>query len=313
MKKAIVTGANGFIGSALLRILSVNHVKTYAIVRDRQSLVEQIKGLPDVHIVYCKLEQIHTLPELIQDRDIDVCIHLAWGGSFGDARANYDLQLLNIKYALDTVNAIERMNIKRFVGAGTLAEKDVLNYHPIDGVRPNKTSIYGIAKISAHFMTKALCASLNLEHIWCQLSNTYGVGNTTNNFVNMACNLMLSGKRAAFTAGEQTYDFMYITDTARAIFFASEKGKNNVTYYLGSGRERKLKEYICLIRDAIDPQIELYLGELPFHGKVLPQEAYQASKLAEDTGFFPLVTFEEGIKWTVEWLKMEQKKQITNM
>jgi len=232
MKKAIVTGANGFIGSSLLKVMSENGVQIYAIIKDHNELVDHIKDLQGVKIVYCELNDIIKLPELIPDRDIDTCIHLAWVGSFGDDRADYEMQLSNVKYALKTVDVVASMGVKRFVGAGTLAEKDVLNYHPTDGATPNAVSIYGIAKISMHFMTKSECTKLGVEHIWCYLSNTYGVGNTTNNFINMACRTMLNGKRASFTAGEQTYDFVYITDTVRAIYAAATKGKKNTAYYL---------------------------------------------------------------------------------
>ena len=308
MKKVIVTGANGFIGTALLRYMSGEGVRIYAIVKDENEYIDDIKALPGVEVVYCSLENISALPSLIFDRDIDACIHLAWAGSFGAARADYTMQTDNVLYAMKTVEAVSAMNIKRFVCAGTLAEKDVLNYHLTDGATPNAVSIYGIAKNYAHLMTKTLCTSLGIEHIWCYLSNTYGVGNTTNNFVNMAVNLMLDGKSADFTTGEQSYDFVYITDTVRAIYAAADKGKANVSYYLGSGKAMKLKDYICLIRDAVDKNIEIHLGAIPYNGKPLPTEAYDSSKLMRDSGFKASVPFEEGIKLTVEWLRKIRSK-----
>lgn len=299
----MVTGANGFVGSALLNEMVKDGIEIIAVIRNEEENIAGIKDLPGVSIVYCELSDIAKLPEIVLDRDIDACIHLAWAGSFGDARADYELQLNNVKHSLDLVNALARMNIKRFVGAGTLAEKDVLNYAPADGSTPNAVSIYGMAKITTHFMTKAECSKLGIEHIWCYLSNTYGVGNTTGNFINFASKLMLTGGRAAFTKGEQTYDFVYITDTARAIYDAAAKGRKNTAYYLGSTKQRKLKEYIGIIRDTIDPSIELHLGEIPFNGTPLPPEEFDCSKLVEDTGYEPSIPFEAGIKMTVEWLK----------
>lgn len=307
MKSVVVTGANGFIGTNLLKLLSKEGVKVYAVIKDRHENISNIENLQNVEIVYCDLEKISDLPTLISDRDIDCCFHLAWAGSSGEARADYSLQLLNVKYSLDTITAISKMGVRRFVGAGTLAEKDVLNYHPTDGATPNAVSVYGIAKISMHFMTKALCSKLGIEHIWCFLSNTYGVGNTTNNFVNMASRKMLRGERAAFTTGEQLYDFVYIDDTVNALYFAADKGHKNHSYYLGSTRPRRLREYITLIRDTIDPDIQLYLGEIPFNGIPLTAEDYDANKLVEHTGYQPKVSFEDGIKQTVNWLKEAEK------
>ena len=299
----IVTGANGFIGAALLRELSAAGEKIYAVVRNEKSNIDNIKNLPGVEIVCCDMAQIDHLPEMLSGVHADCLIHLAWAGTSGDSRADYEMQLLNIKYALDTVDVSAKMGIRRFVGAGTLAEKDVLNYQMDDGATPNAVSIYGIAKLSCQLMTKAECSKLGMEHLWCHLPNTYGVGNTTNNFVNMAAKKILGGQRAAFTEAKQTYDFVYITDTARAIAAVARQGKANTAYYLGSGAARPLRQYIEMIRDAIDPAYSLYFGEVPFNGKSLEAEAYSTDKLYADTGFEAQVSFEDGIRKTVAWLK----------
>ena len=301
--KILVTGPNGFIGSHLLKVMSDAGDEIIAVVKDTKENISSIQNLPGVRIVYCEMAEIATLPEKVTDRDIALCVHLAWAGSSGEGRADYALQLQNVQFALDTVKVLPQMNIKRFVGAGTLAEKDVMNYIPTDGATPNAVSIYGSAKIATHYMTKALCTSLGIEHIWCRLSNTYGVGNTTNNFVNMASRNMLFGGSLKFTPGEQMYDFVYITDTVRAIYAAATKGKANTCYYLGSTKPRKLKEYIYQIRDVINTDLQLEVGALPFNGISLPEEEYATQKLVNDTGFTPQVPFEEGIRMTVEWLK----------
>jgi len=306
MKKVIITGANGFVGRYLVKEMSDNGITVFAVVRDAQKATD-LETMPGVTVVETGMDCIATLPELITDRDIDVCIHLAWAGNSGAARADYSLQLDNVKYSLDLIRVLKEMNVKRFVGAGSLAEMDVLSYHPLDGATPNPVSDYGIAKLTAEYMTKAECAKTGLEHVWCFLANTYGPVNTTMNFVNMASGKMLKGERAAFTSGEQYYDFAYITDTAKGLRMAAENGKSFSSYYLGSGAQRQLKEYIKLIRDAIDPKIPLYLGEIPFNGTSLDFEAFSIEKTSKETGFKPEVSFEDGIKTTIEWLSGIQK------
>jgi nucleoside-diphosphate-sugar epimerase len=114
---------------------------------------------------------------------------------------------------------------------------------------------------------------------------------------------MLTGKRASFTSGEQLYDFVHISDAVKGIMAVEQKGKKNTAYYIGSNKPRKLKEFISIIRDTIDPSIILYLGELPYNGRSLSLEEYDISKLTADTGYEPKVNFEDGIKTTIEWLR----------
>lgn len=303
MSKYLVTGASGFIGTALIEELCNNGEEIIAVVRNENSNINTFSNLANIKIVYCDMEYIETLETKVKDRDIDACIHLAWNGSTGEARADYERQLKNVIYSINLVNVLSKMNIKRMVGAGSLAELDVLNYHGVDKSRPNAVSHYGTAKLTTHYMTKAECVKLKIEHIWCYLSNTYGEGNRTNNFVNFASLLMLEGKRAAFTNGEQMYDFVYVKDTARALYAALKYGKDCTAYYLGSTRQRKLKEYIKIIRDTINPEIELHLGEITFNGIALSEAAFDSSKLVQDTGYCPQYLFEETIGPTVTWIK----------
>lgn len=305
MKSAIVTGANGFVGSALLRELTGHGIRVIAVIKDEQETVSHIEKLPGVEIVYCEMnEMLEQLPAKVAD-GADVFYHLAWAGSTGAARGDYNLQLQNAKWTLDAVSAAHKIGCRRFVGAGTLAQHDVHAYTPQNGSTPNAVSCYGAAKITAHYMSKAECSRLGMEHVWAYLSNTYGIGNYTSNFINFASKVMITGKDANFTSGEQLYDFVYIDDIAQGLYCMGNRGKNNHAYYIGSTNPRQLKEFIIRLRDIIDPGIELHLGRVPFNGIAQPASTYDCTPLVEDTGYCPHVPFEEGIRKTVEWLRIQ--------
>ncbi len=298
--KIVVTGAAGFIGKKLVNLLTANGHEVIGI--DICEKPDAIKG--NVEWITGSLEKASDYRELLQDAD--VCFHLAWAGNSGDGRGSFELQLNNINMSVKWLNFLKEINCKRFVGVGTLAEYDIEAYIPKDGATPNITAEYAIAKMSAFYFTKTECNRLGIGHVWCRLSNTYGEGNTTGNFINFASKVMLSGQRAAFTEAKQMYDFMYVDDTVKALMMAGISGKSNCSYYLGSGKPRELKQYIYILRDTIDPNIELHLGEVPFNGVSLPKEAFDTSKLYEDTGFVPDVEFEAGIKKTIDWMKEQR-------
>ncbi len=304
MNNVIVTGANGFLGTWLVKKLSEEGKLVIAVLKDEYEDKHGLDSVKNVQIIYCKMDCYEKLPDLIHSSDIpDTIYHLAWAGTSGSERSDYQMQLENVGYTLDIINAAAKIGCKRFVGAGTLAEKDCLEYIQLDDSTPNPVAHYGVAKIATQFMSKIECQKNRMEYVWGIFSNIYGVGNTTNNFVNFAIKSMLKKQDAEFTSGEQLYDFVYVEDFIHALYLIGEKGENNRSYFLGSGSPRKLKEYIFMIRDAIDPDIPLFLGRIPFNGISLSEEEISCNKLSIDTGYRAKVGFKEGIELTVDWLR----------
>lgn len=304
VKNILVTGSTGFIGVNLIKLLIQKKHKVYALVRNKNS---DISSFPkDVNIIYCSMEQIDKLKDLISDISIDICYHLSWDGVSGSGRSDYSKQINNVKYTLDLIRVLKDLSCKRFVGVGTLAEHDVQAYIPLDGSKPNAVAHYGAAKLIAHYMSKIECTRWGMEYIWIYLSNTYGVGNRTNNFVNFAIKTMLTGKDADFTSGEQLYDFVYISDSVEGMYYAGIDGCDGAEYYLGSNHPQKLCKYIEMIRDVIDPSIELNLGAIPFHGVSLEDKVYDCKKIMSHTLYNPKVSFKDGIVRTVQWFREEE-------
>ena len=99
------------------------------------------------------------------------------------------------------------------------------------------------------------------------------------------------------------YDFIYIDDAAKTFVEIAKKGKTNRTYYIGSQNPRPLKEFLCEMRDVVDPSIKIGLGEILFNGVSLTYKEFDVNAVRNDTGFVPNVSFKEGIKNTIEWIK----------
>lgn len=304
MKTAIVTGANGFVGNAVTQELLMNGYRIYAVVRENHC-----NNLPkNKNIIYisCDLSEVKCLPQKLPTLEsIDVFYHFAWAGSTGEKRGDYDLQIKNIQWTLDAAHIAKEIGCSKFVGIGTLAELDVNVYAPLQGSKPNIVSCYGAAKIAAHYMSKAECNRLGIEHIWVRLANVYGIGNFTSNFVNFAAKTMLTGQETNFSSGEQMYDFVHIDDVAQALYYLGQKGQKNITYFVGSSKPAKLKEFIQLIRDEIDSSISLNLGAVPFDGVAHSKDVFDCSRLIEDTGYHPQVLFQDGIRKTIPWIKTQ--------
>ncbi|MGG1675873.1 NAD-dependent epimerase/dehydratase family protein [Neobacillus sp. NRS-1170] len=297
MKKVIVTGANGFIGSWVIKELVKNDVEVIAVVRSEKSNIENIAP-GNVRIIYCELAEINNLRNKILDRDIDVFYHFAWAGAGGKDRSNYDLQLLNCRYACDCATLAKALDCKKFICTGTITEKIAENIFNLDVKAEN--NIYGIAKQTTHCLLDILCKKLDLPYVWARLSNIYGGNNTTGNIISYTISELARGNRPSFSKAEQPYDLMYVKDTAKALYSLGEKETQRNCYFVGSGTPRILKEYLLSLKNIFGDNAEIGLGEKPEDGLKYYDEWFKIDDLQEDTGFETAFSFEEGIMETIE-------------
>lgn len=304
MKKAVVTGANGFIGTALCKELASQGVKVIAVVRNEKEDVSVISGISGLKIVYSDISRFRYLSQCICDRDIDVLFHLAWVGSAGPLRGDVDIQLKNVRYACDTVFACAEMKCRRMVFASSIMEYEISAVMETD-VTPGINTLYSSAKIAADYMSRTIAGSLNVEYIRAVISNIYGPGEVSPRFINTSLRKLLSGEHCSFSAGEQIYDFIYIDDAVKAFYAIGNCGRPDRTYYIGSQNPRPLKEFIYEMRDQVDPNIDIGIGEIQFNGSFLSYNEFDIHSVKKDTGFVPTVSFAEGIQNTIAWMKKE--------
>lgn len=302
MKKVIVTGANGFVGTVVCKELVNQGIEVIAIVRDKNACIDTILNLQGIRIVYCDFSNFSSLSELVLDRDIDALYHFAWVGSAGSLRGDADVQLKNVQYTCDTVKACAAMGCKRFIFASSIMEYEIIATMET-ATTPDINTLYCSAKVAADYMARTLAGKLGIDYIRAVISNIYGPGEMSPRLINTSIRKMLNGEHCAFSAGEQTYDFIYITDAAKSFVAIGKKGIANKTYYIGSQNPKPLKEFLLTLRDCVNPSIKIGLGELPFNGVSLSYKEFDINAVKNDTGFIPEVSFKEGVKKTIAWIK----------
>lgn len=303
MKKAIVTGANGFVGSHVCKELSDRGVKLYAVIKDTNENISTIENLDGIEIVYCELNEIETLSEKISDRDIDVFYHFAWVGSAGPLRCNEEIQLQNALWTAQALRTADKMNCKKFVNAGSIMEKETYTAVYTQESKPGLPYIYGAGKLIARSICKPIANSLNIDLCWAVITNAYGAGEFSPRFVNSTIRKIIAGEPLQFTAATQNYDFIYIDDVAKAFVAIGEYGIANKEYTIGSGNARPLKEFIIEMQQALAPEAEPIFGDIPFTGVNMPLEAFSTADIEKDCHFKPEISFAEGAKLTMEWIK----------
>ncbi len=301
---AVVTGPTGAIGTALCRELAQNGIRVYAVCRPGTNRSQAVPKHDNIQLVFCDVSDLHQLTSLIPE-GADAFYHFAWAHTIGPGRNDMPAQIDNVRYTIDAVQAAAALGCKVFIGAGSQAE-----YGRVDGVLKADTPCfpengYGMAKLCAGQMSRVEAKRLEIDHIWVRILSVYGPGDGPNTMISGVIRQLLAGQMPALTAGIQHWDYLYSEDAALAFRLIAQHGAAGQIYPLGAGKAIPLKEYIVLLRDAIDPSLPLGLGQIPYSPQQVMHLEADISQLCADTGFYPHVDFAEGIRNTIESIKRD--------
>lgn len=301
MKRAIITGANGFVGSALVKKLVEENIEVLAI--DLSFERQRFEDNALIKKLELSIENISQLKNSIVKDYYDVFYHFAWVGSAGPLRMDEGIQVKNAMWTVDCLKIAKELGCKKFVCAGTIMEYEVHAAMYAQDSKPGLPYIYGVGKVLAHELCKPIANAIGIDLVWSYITNAYGVGENSPRFINTTLRKMNNNERLEFTSGTQNYDFIYIDDVANAFYLLGEKGKANRGYIIGSGQAKPLKEFILEMTKANSPENPPHFGDVPFTGVNISLETFDITSIMEDCGFKPKVSFVEGTKKTMDWLK----------
>lgn len=299
MKKVIVSGANGFVGGALVKELTAHGIEVIAL--DLEGHTDNLPDSPLVKFYPFNLIQAEKAEQVIEERDADTFYHFGWAGSAGTARADTALQLQNAQWTVDCLRLAKKLGCTRFVNAGSIMETETIKAVFQAGNKPGLGYIYGSGKLAAHAMCKSVAADIGIDLVWAMITNAYGVGERSPRMVNTTIQKCIRGEAPQFTAGTQNYDFVYIDDVARAFRLIGENGKPFCEYLIGSSHAKPLKEFLLEMKEAIAPDLDFIFGDIPFTGVNLSLDDFDCSVTEKDTGFRAEISFAEGCRRTRDW------------
>jgi len=259
MKRVIMTGGSGFVGGHFINELISRNIEVTVLT----SSPEKIPKNPLVKTLKRELViEIDNDAEKFSD-NYDAFYHLGWSGVDGKQKNNADLQMKNIYSAVKLFEFSKKIGCKRFIATGTVAEytccKEIADFSE----KQSPNDLYGATKVAVHYMLEAMAKHLNHNLIWAVVPSTFGEGRTGDNILTYTILSCLKKEKPLYGSLEQMWDFLYVTEVARALYLIGEYGKDNTTYGIGSGEYRQLKSYIETIRNMIDPDLPLGIGEKP--------------------------------------------------
>ncbi|WP_059006539.1 NAD-dependent epimerase/dehydratase family protein [Campylobacter coli] len=318
MKKAIITGATGFIGSALVRSLLRDGVEVLALGRKKREEVDPLRLQEHDRLTYIQIDMtdISNLPNILNEKKIDFknasFFHFAWGGKQGLSDLNIKEQYNNISYSIEAFLSAEKIGCKKFIHVGTMEEAFVTPYLELDYHKEkhyNRHVIYALAKKSARDFLKSLSNQVNVELIFATKSHVIGANDTRDSFLLVTLQRILNGEKIEMTSGEQTFDTIALKDCIRAFKLIGAMGKKNSEYWIGSGDPKTLKEYVQIMAARYPPKFPVEFGKISYSDVKLPKEVFSIKLLKEDFNFHCEQSYEESLEDLYQWLKYKTIKE----
>lgn len=314
----LVTGGAGFIGSHLVDGLLARGAAQVSVLDNlsngSRANLAHLAGDPRLSLVEGDVRDDDACEFALADAD--VVFHLACLGvrhSLHDPLQNHDV---NATGTLQVLTNAHRIGVKRFVYVSTSEVFGTAQYAPMDEQHPTwPETVYGGSKLAGEAYARAFSRTYGMDTVVVRPFNTYGPRShfegDSGEVIPRTIVRVLAGLRPViFGDGEQTRDFMHVSDTARALTLIGESDAvAGQTINLGSGTEITMTELCRTIaersgRPDLTPN---YLDARPGDVRRLIGNAAVVRSL---TGFVPTVSFDAGIAELVDWFRQGELEDM---
>ena len=323
MKKILITGGAGFIGSHVVRRFVTKYPDYHIYNLDALTYAGNLENIADIQdapnysFIKGDIVDADFIDNLFATHQFDGVLHLA-AESHVDRSITDPLAFVktNVIGTMNLLNAAKKtwandMSGKRFYHIST---DEVYGSLGAEGLFTETTaydpnSPYSASKASSDHFVRAYGETYGLPYVITNCSNNYGPNHFPEKLIPLFINNIIEKKPLpVYGDGKYTRDWLFVEDHAVAIDLVFHEGKNHETYNIGGFNEWQNIDLVKLLCELMDQKLRRTAGEsaeLITYVKDRPghdlRYAIDASKINTELGWKPSVTFEQGLARTIDW------------
>ena len=323
MKKIIITGGAGFIGSHVVRLFVTNYPDYQIYTIDQLTYAGNLENLADIedrpnyHFTRADITDSEAMRQVFQQVRPDAVIHLA-AESHVDRSIKDPMAFIytNVVGTVNLLNAAKELwnDNKSHHLFYHISTDEVYGSLDHGGFFTETTpydpkSPYSASKASSDHFVRAYHNTYGLPVVVSNCSNNYGPYHFPEKLIPLCINNIKQNQPLPiYGKGENVRDWLYVEDHARAIDTIFHKGKVGDTYNIGGFNEWKNIDIVRLLCQVMDrklnrkpgtsEQLITFVKDRAGHDL---RYAIDATKLTNELGWKPSLQFEEGIEKTVDW------------
>lgn len=324
MKKLLITGGAGFIGSHVVRLF-VNKYPQYQIFNlDKLTYAGNLANLSDIeskpNYTFLKGDIVDSnyLDSIFEKYQFDGVLHLAAESHVDRSITNpMEFVFTNVVGTVNLLNAAKKswngnFEGKRFYHISTDEVFGSL-HNPEDFFTEttpyDPQSPYSASKAASDHLVRAYHNTYKMPVVLSNCSNNYGPNHFPEKLIPLMINNIKHNKPLpVYGKGENVRDWLYVIDHARAIDMIFHQGKDGDCYNVGGFNEWKNIDIVNLVCEIMDTKLGrakgtsakliTFVKDRPGHDL---RYAIDANKIMNELGWKPSVTFEQGIEKTIDW------------
>ncbi|MHC4364655.1 MAG: dTDP-glucose 4,6-dehydratase [Planctomycetota bacterium] len=318
MRRILVTGGAGFIGSNFVRMVLSEHTDCFVVNLDRLTYAGNLENLaeflkyPNHKFIKGDICDGALVDKIIEEHKVEAIINFA-------AESHVDRSITEPKVFLETnvagtltlLEAARDKKLERFIQIstdevyGALALEENAKFSEQTPLSPN--SPYSASKAAADHLVKAFGHTWAVKYNITRCSNNYGEYQFPEKMIPLMINNALNDKELpVYGDGLYVRDWLYVYDHCSAVWKVLTEAPPGQTYNIGGCNEKTNLEVIGLILERLGKPKSLikHVADRPGHDR---RYAVDASKIISELNWKPSVSFEQGINKTIDWYLANQK------